>query len=95
MRRVTSVYVRTLQKAADLIGGPQKLARHLHVPLADLEKWLAGDATPPIGTFLRAVDLVIDETPAPRSAAASDDAAEPGEREASGGGDEDGRDYRK
>ena len=92
---MSSVYVRTLQKAAELIGGRQKLARHLRVPGAELERWLAGEVTPPISTFLKAVDLVIDETPAPQSVAASDDPAEPGERECSGGGDQDGRDYRK
>ena len=92
---MSSVYARTLQKAADLIGGREKLARRLRVPVAELETWIAGGATPPISTFLRAVDLVIDETPVPAGAAASDDPAEPGEREASGGGDKDGRDYRK
>jgi len=61
----SSVYSRTLQKAAQLIGSRKKLARHLRVPLAELEKWLAGTAVPPTGTFLKAVDLVIDETPAP------------------------------
>lgn len=61
----SSVYSRTLQKAAELIGSPRKLARHLRVPLAELEKWLAGVAVPPTGTFLKAVDLVIEETAAP------------------------------
>jgi hypothetical protein len=61
----SSVYSRTLQKAAELIGSRKKLARHLRVPLAELEKWLAGLAVPPTGTFLKAVDLVIDEIPAP------------------------------
>jgi hypothetical protein len=92
---VSSVYARTLQKAAELIGGRQKLARHLRVPAAELEKWLSDGATPPISTFLKAVDLVIDETPAPSPAVASDNPAEPGERQCSGGGDQDGRDYRE
>ncbi len=64
----STVYVRTLQKAAELAGGRKKLARHLRVPLADLERWLAGDEAPPAATFLRAVDLVLDETGAPRGA---------------------------
>jgi hypothetical protein len=61
----SSVYSRTLQKAAQLLGSRQKLARHLRVPLAELEKWIAGTALPPTGTFLKAVDLVIIETQAP------------------------------
>lgn len=60
------VYVRTLQKAADLVGGRKKLARHLRVPLPELERWMGGDEAPPIATFLKAVDLVLDETGAPR-----------------------------
>ena len=63
---VSIVYVRTLQKAADLAGGRKKLARQLRVPLAELDRWMAGDEAPPIATFLKAVDLVLDETGAPR-----------------------------
>lgn len=58
---VSSVYSRTLQKAAELAGGQKKLARYLRVPSTELEKWLAGASTPPIATFLKAVDLVLDE----------------------------------
>jgi hypothetical protein len=35
------------------------------VPLADLEKWLAGEAQPPLAIFLRAIDYVLDETAPP------------------------------
>ena len=59
---VSTVYSRTLLKAAQLAGGSQKLARHLRVPLADLQKWLGGSDAPPIAVFLKAVDLVLDET---------------------------------
>ena len=61
----SSVYSRTLQKAADLIGGRDKLCRFLHVPAAELKKWIDDKAQPPIGVFLRAVDLIIEETPPP------------------------------
>jgi hypothetical protein len=60
-----SVYSRTLQKAAELIGGRGRLCRHLQVPMSDLQKWIEDQAVPPIGIFLRAVDLVIQETPPP------------------------------
>ena len=62
-----SVYARTLQKAAELLGSRQKLARHLRVPLVELEKWIAGTALPPTGSVLKAVDVVIVETGAPAS----------------------------
>ena len=84
---VSSVYSRTLQKAAELAGGQKKLARYLQVPLAEVEKWIAGSSTPPIATFLKAVDLVLEETsssnggsepgdpPAPRDCASRGDTA--------------------
>ena len=59
---VPKVYSRTFRKAAELSGSAKKLARELRVPLADLEKWIAGAAAPPMHVFLRAVDLVLDET---------------------------------
>lgn len=61
------VYSRTFQKAAELSGGLKKLARILRVPAADLEKWIAGNAAPPLPTFLKAIDLVLDETAPPGS----------------------------
>jgi hypothetical protein len=64
----SSVYSRTFEKAAQLAGGHQKLARHLRVPLGELESWIAGRTAPPTATFLKAVDLVLDETAAPSAA---------------------------
>ena len=61
----SSVYSRTMQKAAELAGGHKMLAKQLHVPTAELQKWIAGAGTPPTATFLKAVDLVLDETPSP------------------------------
>jgi hypothetical protein len=75
-----SVYSRTLQKAAELLGGRKQLCRHLRVPSSDLQDWIEEKAIPPIPIFLRAVDLILDETgpaesepgdpPAPREGAA-------------------------
>ena len=58
----TSVYSRTLQKAAESAGGQKKLAHVLRVPLAELEKWIADKDEPPMAVFLKAVDMVLDET---------------------------------
>ena len=46
-----------------MIGSRTKLCRYLHVPANDLEQWIADERTPPLGVFLRAVDLVVEETP--------------------------------
>jgi hypothetical protein len=53
--------MRTLQRAADMLGSKARLARHLQVPLAALERWLAGLETPPHMYFLRAVDIVLNQ----------------------------------
>ena len=68
----SSVYSRTFQKAAQLAGSHKKLARHLRVPLAELERWIAGKGEPPVACFLKAVDFVLDEAPAPSSSEAGE-----------------------
>jgi hypothetical protein len=56
-----SVYSRAVQKAADLLGGRERLAKVLLVPIAEIEKWIADRARPPREVFLRVVDIVLDE----------------------------------
>jgi hypothetical protein len=80
-----SVYSRTLQKAAELIGGQAKLCRHLRVPAAELQNWIDDKVVPPIGIFLRAVDLIIDETPPPVDSGGSEEPSAP--RDCSSAGD--------
>lgn len=57
-----SVYSRAVQKAADLLGGRERLAKMLVVPVAEIEKWIADKARPPREIFLRVVDIVLDES---------------------------------
>jgi hypothetical protein len=68
-----TVYSRTLRRAAELMGGRKKLARYLRAPLSELEKWIADEAMPPTGIFLKAVDYLLDETVPPQGG------SEPGE----------------
>jgi hypothetical protein len=56
-----SVYSRAVRKAAELLGGREKLSRTLQVPLAEIEKWIADKGKPPREMFLRVVDLIIDD----------------------------------
>jgi hypothetical protein len=61
-----SIHNRTLQKAAELIGGQRALARYLKVPLADLYAWMRpGAEPPPMGVFLKAVDLALNDLDLP------------------------------
>jgi len=49
---------RTLARAAKTLGGAQALAERLGVEQAILERWMAGEATPPDDVFLQALDIV-------------------------------------
>ena len=69
-----SVYSRAVRKAAEQLGGREKLSRTLQVPLAEIEKWIADEAKPPREIFLRVVDLILDELP---PADSSDPPSEP------------------
>lgn len=80
----SSVYSRTLQKAAELAGGHARLCRLLKVPAGELQKWIDDKAAPPRGVFLLAVDYVLRELP---PVAASDPADPPAPRDCAAGGD--------
>ena len=55
------VYARTLQKAAELLGGERALARYLKVPMPEVFVWMRpGGLPPPQAVFLKAVDLVLN-----------------------------------
>jgi hypothetical protein len=61
-----SIYNRTLEKAADNVGGQRALARYLKVPLADLYAWMRpGAEPPPPAVFLKAVDVVLHDLELP------------------------------
>ncbi|HEU4923779.1 MAG TPA: GAF domain-containing protein [Burkholderiales bacterium] len=53
-----TVYSRTLQRAAEVLGGKSKLREVLRVPLRELDRWMVGAERPPTDIFLKAVDLV-------------------------------------
>lgn len=57
-----TVYSRALRKAAELLGGREKLAKVLQVPAAEIDKWTADQGKPPREVFLRIVDLILDES---------------------------------
>lgn len=66
-----TVQARALQRAADILGGKDKLRAALHVPMARLEEWLDGRSAPPMEIFLKAVDIISTptRTAAPTAAA--------------------------
>ena len=76
-----SVYIRALQKAVAVSGGRKALAERLGLKMAEIERWLDGKAEIPHESFLRIIDVLIEETaspgdsdsdpPSPRSSAPS------------------------
>jgi hypothetical protein len=54
------VRVRTLSKAAEIVGGREPLRYRLNVSTVLLAVWLSGAEPPPTDVFLKAVDIVED-----------------------------------
>jgi DNA-binding transcriptional regulator YdaS (Cro superfamily) len=54
------VYIRTLSRAAEIVGGAQELAFRLKVTPSHLSLWMGGLEQCPASVFLRAVDLVLE-----------------------------------
>ena len=57
---ITDVHVRTLRRAAEIVGGPEALAFRLKVTPSHLALWMSGLEPAPTYVFLRAVDLVLE-----------------------------------
>jgi len=55
----SNVDARALHRAAELLGGTTHLRDYLHVPTADLLRWMDGSAAAPDSVFLKAVELVV------------------------------------
>ena len=53
---------RTLAKAAEISGGTHALRRRLHVSATLLTLWLSGGQPLPTDIFLKAVDIVEEQT---------------------------------
>ena len=57
-REVSTVHARTLQRAAQLVGGLEQLAYRLDVTPSHLALWVADTEPTPPNIFLKAVDLI-------------------------------------
>lgn len=58
---MADVYVKTLERAAQIAGSELSLALRLKVTPSHLALWLKGLERPPVEIFLRAVDLVTEQ----------------------------------
>ena len=57
---MADVYIRTLTRAAEIVGGAQELAFRLKVTPSHLSLWMGGFEPCPGHVFLMAVDLVLE-----------------------------------
>lgn len=57
-----SLYAATLSRAARIIGSESRLSFVLGVPAATLQRWIEGLDRPPVDAFLKAVDIVLEES---------------------------------
>lgn len=56
----STVYSRALTRAAQLLGGVERLRAHLGVGMTQLNFWLRGQAKPPDEVFLKVVDVLAE-----------------------------------
>ena len=54
------VYIRAIQRAAQILGGGDALAARLRVPRQHLRVWTNGHAPVPPNIFLRVVDILVE-----------------------------------
>lgn len=57
IRKEPNVYRRTLARAVEIAGGPERLASFLACTPAEIAKWSTGESNPPMPIFLAMVDI--------------------------------------
>ena len=65
---MSQMHAKALHRAAEILGGPDKLRDYLGVPASLLDIWMTGVARPPVDVFLRTVDVVSGTLDAPQRA---------------------------
>jgi hypothetical protein len=59
--QLPTVYIQTLKRAAEIVGGEEELARRLKVTPSHLTLWIDGVVTAPGDVFLKAADIVSEQ----------------------------------
>ena len=54
-----TVYSRALHRACLIMGGIEKLAERLQVPVEDVRRWMTTDEAPPEVVFLQCVEIIL------------------------------------
>ena len=53
-------YANILRRAAEIVGGVDKLCERIGATQAECEAWLVGNVVPPRKVFLKVVDVLIE-----------------------------------
>lgn len=54
-----TVHTEALQRAAAALGGEERLAGALRVPVEQVQRWISGEEYPPTAMYQKALDLLI------------------------------------
>jgi len=57
---VEPIQSRVLRQAAQVVGGYGPLQHHLHASSEEMISWIRGVAEPPVATFVRLVEILLD-----------------------------------
>jgi hypothetical protein len=63
---IDPLYARCTKRAAELLGGFDKLGARLSISPVIVERWAKGLATPPVDVFLQIIDIVLSDAPKSR-----------------------------
>ena len=55
-----ALYIESVEDAAAIAGGYERLAAELGVSTGEVESWSAGSATPECAVFLRLLEIVLN-----------------------------------
>jgi hypothetical protein len=68
---IDPLYARCTKRAAELLGGFDKLGALLSISPVIVERWANGLATPPADVFLQIIDIVLSDGPGGETPSAS------------------------
>jgi len=67
-----TVHAKALKRAAEILGGRDRLREYLRVPASHLNLWMSGAEKPPLDVFLKVVDLISGGPPVDDAASTSE-----------------------
>ena len=73
-----ALYIQSVEDAASIVGGYERLAAELGVSADQVRSWCSGASIPECAAFLRLIDILLDPPPAKDRVPAEDPLLQPG-----------------